>query len=41
MSRKAGSGEHYVIASEAVSAGEYCGVTAEHSNAKSDKEISC
>ena len=26
-SRKADGGEHYVIASEAVNAGEYCGVT--------------
>ena len=38
-SRKADGGEHYVIASEAVNAGEYCGVTTVHSTAKSDKEI--
>lgn len=39
MSRKAEGGEHYVIASDAVSAGVYRGVTIVRSTAKSDKEV--
>jgi len=38
-SRKTDGGEHYAAASEAVAAGEYCGVTIVLSTAKSDKEI--
>lgn len=39
VSRKAEGGEHYVIASDAVSAGVYRGVTIVRSTAKSDKEV--
>ena len=38
-SRKTDGGEHYAAASEAVAAGEYCGVIIVLSTAKSDKEI--
>jgi len=38
-SHKTDGGEHYATASEAVAAGEYCGVIIVLSTAKSDKEI--